>query len=64
MPAIVIEEKCTGCKQCIFACPEANTIIFNLEKKIVEINVERCKSCGLCVEVCPVDALAIAQLVN
>ncbi|MCI2424755.1 4Fe-4S binding protein [Candidatus Acetothermia bacterium] len=64
MPAVVIEEKCIGCKQCVFTCPEASTIIFNQEKNIVEINIERCKSCGLCVEVCPTDALVLSLLVG
>ncbi len=62
MPAQVNDEKCIGCKLCIYVCPEPNVISFNLEKKIVIIDPEGCKSCGLCLEVCPKEALDLVQV--
>ncbi len=61
MPAQVEEEKCIGCKLCIFVCPEPNMISFNQKEKIVIINPEGCKNCGLCLEVCPKEALALVR---
>lgn len=53
--AEVIEEKCVahkGCRLCIMYCPEADTILFNKEKKVAEVIEQRCKGCELCVVVC------------
>ncbi|MDP4180263.1 MAG: methyl-accepting chemotaxis protein [Bacillota bacterium] len=49
-----IEENCTGCNKCIYACPvkSANTsYLKNGESKTV-IHRQRCISCGKCIEVC------------
>lgn len=53
------ENLCTGCKQCILACPEPNVIWFNKDTKKVGFYIERCKGCGLCVEACKFNALEI-----
>lgn len=52
----VILEKCIGCKQCIYHCPEPNVISINENKKAV-INEMKCKLCQLCVSACPKRAL-------
>lgn len=57
--AKVNNEKCTGCRLCIFACPEPNAIKFYQESKVVGIEANRCKGCGLCVATCPKEALDI-----
>ncbi|WP_028308477.1 4Fe-4S binding protein [Desulfitibacter alkalitolerans] len=58
--AKVAMEKCTGCKLCIFACPEPNAIKYIHKTKIVEVEPARCKGCGLCVTACKKEALEIS----
>lgn len=60
--AEIDQDKCTGCKLCIFSCPEPNAIIFKPEEKKVVIDTKRCKGCGLCIEVCKFKAAAIVQV--
>lgn len=54
----VDDEKCIGCKLCIFACPDPNVLWYTDNKKI-SVNEGRCKGCGLCVANCPKNALSI-----
>ena len=42
----VDEEKCIGCKICIFTCPEPNAIMLTENKKVC-IDTNRCKGCFL-----------------
>lgn len=56
MAVKVEEEKCIGCKLCIYTCPESNVIKLTVGKKAV-INPLRCKSCLLCISVCPKKAI-------
>ncbi|MBU2495617.1 MAG: 4Fe-4S binding protein [Candidatus Omnitrophota bacterium] len=60
--AEVEQEKCKGCKLCIFSCPEPNAIIFKPAKKKVSIDPKRCKACGLCLEACKFLAVTITQV--
>lgn len=62
--AKIDKEKCTGCKLCVFACPEPNVIMFNKKEKKVDINAQRCKACGLCIEVCPKETIEIVNIVT
>jgi len=57
--AKVDEQKCIGCKICIFTCPDPNVISFVKERKKAAVNPKRCKGCGLCVMVCPKNALSM-----
>lgn len=57
--ARVDEEKCSGCRLCIFTCPDPNVISIDKVKK-VSVNQSRCKGCGLCVVVCPKEALTVS----
>ena len=54
MPAIVDNEKCTGCESCIEECP--SEAIKMAEDKAVVI-VDDCIDCGVCVETCPAEAI-------
>jgi len=56
--AKVDENKCNGCKLCIWSCPDPNIIVYLPNKKVM-INHERCKGCGLCVTACKREALQI-----
>lgn len=50
---------CTGCGQCIAACPY-NAITLRVEannRQVVEVNTVQCKGCGSCVATCPSKAM-------
>jgi len=53
------EEKCTGCKLCIPACPYGGV---DVEDKMARLN-ERCTMCGACISACKVDAI-VADIVR
>lgn len=57
--AKVDEEKCTGCRLCVFACPDPNVFSVSKTKKVT-VDQNRCKGCGLCASVCPKGALAVS----
>ena len=42
----------TACKLCTQFCPEANTILYDNDKKTAFIAVDRCKACEICVSIC------------
>lgn len=48
------EDKCTGCGDCLQACPEEAIVV--QEDKAV-INQELCTSCGDCMTACPESAI-------
>jgi Pyruvate/2-oxoacid:ferredoxin oxidoreductase delta subunit len=54
------EEKCNGCRMCVFTCPDPNVFTFYKERKKVTVNEKRCKGCGLCVVACPKEALNVS----
>ncbi len=53
------EEKCTGCKLCIPACPFGGV---DVEDKMARLN-ERCTMCGACISACKFDAI-VADVVR
>ncbi len=56
--AVVNMEKCTGCGDCIDACPSK---CFEMsEGKCVPYQAIDCVDCGNCPEICPADAIGIA----
>jgi len=67
-------ERCTGCNNCVVACPVNALELFTLDpvtnEKIyvvrdgvsvsVDFKSELCAGCGVCVEVCPYDVIRLS----
>lgn len=54
----ILNDKCTGCKLCIRACPFlAITIV---DKKAV-IDLSKCNLCGACIDACKFDAIELKK---
>jgi electron transfer flavoprotein alpha subunit/NAD-dependent dihydropyrimidine dehydrogenase PreA subunit len=53
MPVIVHEEKCTGCKRCVAACPY--TVISMQDEKALLL--PGCTYCGACIDTCELGAI-------
>jgi len=58
MSAVVDSEKCTGCGECVEACP-CDAIAMQDEKAVV--NSDECTDCGACVDACPSEAITMAD---
>lgn len=52
----LIEEKCSGCGDCLSACPVKYIRINPSTNKII-----MCIHCGICVKYCPHEVLALAE---
>ncbi|MEI8175584.1 MAG: electron transfer flavoprotein subunit alpha [Candidatus Omnitrophota bacterium] len=57
----VLNDKCTGCRLCLKACPFAAITI--VEKKAV-IDLSKCTLCGACVESCKFKAIELKKTVG
>ncbi len=57
MPAVVDKDTCTGCEQCVDACP-VEAISMNAEDVAV-VDPDACVDCGDCVDICPVEAITL-----
>jgi len=49
--AVVDEETCVGCQQCIASCPY-QAIAYQADKGKARVNAALCKGCGTCVATC------------
>lgn len=49
---VFLQDKCTGCRLCEMVCPDA--VVFALEKKKYDCDLDFCKGCGICAQECPV----------
>ena len=56
MAAVVDQGKCTGCGECVGACP-LEAIAVKDDK--AHVDPDTCGDCGACVDVCPVGALSL-----
>lgn len=57
MPAVVDEQKCTGCEACVEKCP-VKAISLN-DQGIAVVDKEKCTGCKRCVDSCPTEALSV-----
>ncbi len=51
------QEKCTGCKMCLYVCPQ-NVFELN-DKKVIIARKDDCMECGACTKNCAYDALYV-----
>ncbi|MCD6502943.1 MAG: 4Fe-4S binding protein [Euryarchaeota archaeon] len=58
--AMIIKDKCVGCRLCLSktACM---ALKFNEKEKKMEIIKELCNGCGLCAYICPFDAIEVKK---
>jgi len=56
MTAIVDQEKCNGCGDCVESCP-LDAIAMNDGKSTVD--PETCGDCGACIDACPSEAISV-----
>jgi heterodisulfide reductase subunit A len=54
--AMVLEERCSGCRTCNALCPY-NAIVWHEDRKVAEVLDGLCKGCGTCVAACPSGAI-------
>jgi NAD-dependent dihydropyrimidine dehydrogenase PreA subunit len=59
MPAQVNSENCTGCGDCVEACPVDGAVGIEAEKAVVQ--PELCIDCNSCVDACSSSAMAMAD---
>jgi Fe-S-cluster-containing hydrogenase component 2 len=57
MAAVIDAEKCSGCGECVQACP-LEAIAIQEEKAVVDETT--CGDCGACVDACPTESITVA----
>ncbi|MDD5509247.1 MAG: FAD-dependent oxidoreductase [Dehalococcoidales bacterium] len=58
----VDEEKCSGCRICVYACNYEAAQLKEVEERLVSTtDMFRCKSCGMCVVACPSHARKLVE---
>jgi 4Fe-4S ferredoxin len=67
-------ERCTGCNNCVVACPVDALELFTVDPAtnekiykvkhgkamVIDFKSELCAGCGVCVEACPHDVIRLA----
>jgi Fe-S-cluster-containing hydrogenase component 2 len=57
MAAIVDAGKCSGCGECVEACPlDAIT----MQDATAKVDDQACGDCGACVDVCPTQSISVS----
>lgn len=54
MTAIVDQEKCEGCEECVSVCP---TDAITIKEGKATIDESTCADCAACVDACPTEAI-------
>jgi len=57
MAAIVNTETCSGCAECVEACP---LDAISVPDKVAVVDADTCGDCGACVDVCPTESITIS----
>ena len=57
MPAQVKQEACTGCGDCVEACPVDGVVVLEDDKAVVK--PEECIECNACVDTCSSNAMVM-----
>ena len=53
----LIEDRCTGCGQCLVVCPHA--VLAQNNGRVAIADRDACMECGACARNCPADAIAV-----
>ena len=62
MTAVVDEEKCTGCGDCVEECAvECITLEGEGDDAKAKVNAEECTDCETCVDVCEQGAISMVE---
>jgi len=56
---IIDNDKCTGCEECIGACPAS--VLEMVDGKSVPTAMDECLGCETCVEVCDFAAITVTE---
>jgi ferredoxin len=56
MVAQVAKDKCTGCGDCVEACP---TEAIKLVEEKANVDEDNCADCGACTDACPNSAISL-----
>lgn len=58
----IIYEICSGCRECVRACPQGVFIIVQEKGKVLPRNINKCVGCYACVRACPNKAIHVIPL--
>ncbi len=53
-------DKCTGCEECVGACP--SSVLELVDEKSEATDIDECLGCETCVETCPEGAITVSEV--
>lgn len=57
MSAIVNQETCSGCGDCVPACP---LDAIEMQDGKAKVDEETCGDCGACIDACPTESITVS----